>query len=240
MGSNGRFRGEFLPHVSLLRKIHIPLMGKNPLSLESTPVFARSRSHSPHARAHNVAATPASAAPARIIPIRRSTQALVRPGAHSPAMGSPIGARAPSAGAALVSRSGTNAPPVHPLCRACAPSSFVLDGFGMGGSQHRREPSLDASRARMSALAGGFTCGDATRDAHSASAASSLMVGSVLGATGAVAFIHGTDRALGELHLVAFPRTKNPHKVAFTSGSGFGPARPCSSSGLICAFLEGG
>ncbi|ADP20136.1 hypothetical protein AXYL_06854 (plasmid) [Achromobacter xylosoxidans A8] len=238
MGSNGRFRGEFLPHVSLLRKNHIPLMGKNPLSLESTPVFARSRSHSPHARAHNVPAAPAPAAPARIIPIRRRTQALVRPGAHSPALGSPTGGCAPWAVTALASPSGTNAPPVHPLCRACAPSGFVLEGFGMGELQHRGEPPLDASRTRTSALAGRFTRGDATQDARSASAAWSLMVGSVLGATGAVALIHGTDRATGELHLGAFSRRKSPHKVAFTSGSGFAPARPWPSSGLICAFLE--
>lgn len=170
-------------------------MGKNPLSLESTHISARSRSHSSHARAPNVATSLLAAALAHIRPARLRTQVPVRSGARSPATGSPAGLRAPGPYAALASST--------------------------------------------SALAGGFALGDASQAVHSGSAAWSLMVGSLFGATGAVAFILWIGRAIGGLHPGAFPRMKSPHKVACTSASGFAPARPWSSSGVICAFLEG-
>jgi len=228
-----------LPHVSLLRKNHIPLMGKNPLSLESKPIFARSRSHSLRAFAHNVATVPLAAASARINPVRLRTQALMRPGAHSPAMGSPAGAGAPRAATALAYPPGRISPPVHALCRACAPDECVPAGFGMGGIQHRGEPSWGASSARMTAPAGGFARDGATQDMQPSDAAWSLLAGSSLGAPDTVAFDHRIDCAIGRLHLGAFPRTKSSHKVAFTSGSGFKPVRSWPGSGLICAFLEG-
>ncbi|CAB3893492.1 hypothetical protein LMG26684_04221 [Achromobacter mucicolens] len=228
-----------MPHVSLLRKNHIPLMGKNPLSLESTHISARSRSHFPHVRAPNVASSPLAAALARIPPARLRTQAPVRPGAHSPATGSPAGLRTPVPLAALASPHRTNAPPVHPLCRGCAPYAFVPEGFGKGRIQHRVEPPFDAFRARMSTLRGGLTCGDATQAVHTASAAWSLMVGSVLGATGAVAFLLWINRAIGGPCSGASPRAKSPHKVAFASGIGFTPAHPWCSADVISAFLRG-
>lgn len=214
-------------------------MGKNPLSLESTHISARSRSNSPHVRAPNVASSPLAAALARIPPARLCTQAPVRPGAHSPATGSSAGIRTPVPLAALASPHRTNAPPVHPLCRGCAPYASVPHGFGMGRIQHRVEPSFDAFRAPRSALDGGFTRGDATQAVHTASAAWSLMVGSVLGATGAAAFLLWIDRAIGGLCSGASPRAKSPHKVAFASAIGFAPAHPWSSADVISAFLRG-
>ncbi len=109
----------------------------------------------------------------------------------------------------------------------------------MGQIQHRVEPALGAFRTRMSALAGGFIRGDATQAEQTAGAAWSLMVGSVLSASGAVAFVLWIDRAIGGPHPRAFPRSKSPHKVAFTSGSGFAPAHPRSSSDVIWALPEG-
>lgn len=47
-----------MPHVALLRKIHIPLMGKNPHLIESTPFFARACSRSPLSRPHQTASAP--------------------------------------------------------------------------------------------------------------------------------------------------------------------------------------
>ncbi|MDH0682862.1 hypothetical protein [Achromobacter animicus] len=91
----------------------------------------------------------------------------------------------------------------------------------------------------MSALDGEFTRGDATQAVHTASAAWSLMVGSALGATGAIAFLLWIDRAIGGLCSGASPRAKSPHKVAFTSGIGFAPAHPWPSSDVIAAFLRG-
>lgn len=214
-------------------------MGKNPLSLESTHISDRPRSHSPHVRAPNEASSPSAAALARIPPARLRTQAPVCHGAHSPATGSPAGLRAPVPLAALASPHRTNAPPVHPLCRGCAPYASVPEGFGMGRIQHRVEPPFDAFRAGMSALDGGFIRGDDPQTAHTASAAWSLMVGSVLGATGAVAFLLWIYRAIGGLCSGASPRAKSPHKVAIPSGIEFAPAHPWSSADVISAFLRG-
>lgn len=232
-----------MPHVALLRKFPIPLMGKNPLSFEITPGLARSCSQSPLPGGARATFAPYAGVPSTTASVCHRTPYKPLPDAHTPRLAPHTAAPAPRAASLRVSAQ-LRLRPVRSLSGATAQGGCALGGPDQVACAPRRILAASHSRqARFRPHQQRHTPGG-VRAPAAFFRRPTPHLGIPVGAFAPHASAQDSvtplrARAPGDIRIGSPAHRQEPLWAAFIPGVGFALVGPAARPGRYCASLEG-